>query len=329
MTEHIDTTLFNPTDIPSDIYVSTICCTCKFREINIDITNIYEHLELLDEDIITIKHRLAHRTINPNYRYKETKKIFQNQLTMEVRPYPERRINVKLFTNGSIQMSGCKSLDNINIVLNKLIKRLQEEKVIEESEVSKKRIIKYIDKSQIVVTDFKINMINCNFEIPYKICTKKLHRLLVIILMMLKERTNGNVEVKPSKYSKTRKKLTKKTIENENKLRETWNTIDFDERSRLTNDIYLEKIDESLLECRFDPGRHAGVNIKIRNNENVGKAVSIFVFQSGKIIITGAKNHEDINIAYRYITYFLRRFSKKVRDISPQLDDSDVDSDDE
>ena len=81
------------------------------------------------------------------------------------------------------------------------------------------------------VINFKIDMINSNFFINYKINGEKLYKLL--------------------------------------------------QREKMT--------------CRYEPCMHPGVNIKYKLLENEEqKKVSIFVFQSGNIIITGAKNKNRI-----------------------------------
>ena len=70
-------------------------------------------------------------------------------------------------------------------------------------------------------------------------------------------------------------------------------------RENLYN-ILLEK----KIECRYEPSIHACVNIKFRPTD-AKKNISIFVFQSGHIIITGAKNINSIAESYDYITQLL------------------------
>jgi TATA-box binding protein (TBP) (component of TFIID and TFIIIB) len=73
-------------------------------------------------------------------------------------------INLKLFKNGSIQMAGCKSIESINIVLNKLIYLLKQEKGSRED--NKINHINFIeDPLNLTVERFKITMINTNYRI--------------------------------------------------------------------------------------------------------------------------------------------------------------------
>jgi len=117
-----------------------------------------------------------------------SKNYFFNQITVNIRisngEYKnfsdEPKINMKLFKNGSIQMSGCKSIKNINIALNKLIVRLSEIKgKIENDKITE---IKFIENTEnlenITIKDFKINMINSNYKIDMNIDREKLFCLL-------------------------------------------------------------------------------------------------------------------------------------------------------
>jgi TATA-box binding protein (TBP) (component of TFIID and TFIIIB) len=74
-------------------------------------------------------------------------------------------------------MSGCKSVRNINIVLNKLIVKLKETKakIIDDKIME----IKFIDNPEaLTVKNFKIDMINSNYQVNMKIDRDKLYNLL-------------------------------------------------------------------------------------------------------------------------------------------------------
>lgn len=196
--DYINVSKIEVKNLPSGINVSTMSASCKLNSI-IDITNIENYLVLNSNDIITVK------TNNENFRTldaikikpKRNKKLdskpknntsknhFYNQITVIVRISDgnykelseEPRINMKLFKNGSIQMSGCKTVNNINIALNKLVTRLSEIKGKRENGkiIDKRFIDNYTD---LTVTDFKINMINSNYKININIDRDKLYSLL-------------------------------------------------------------------------------------------------------------------------------------------------------
>lgn len=184
-------------NLPNGISISTMCATCKLNtELNID--NIEHYLQLNSDDIITVKRSTTsiRSLLTQKIKNKRTKKIIQpiktkvinyfyNQITVVIRVNEgktedinnEPRINLKLFKNGSVQMSGCKSVKNINIVLNKLITKLKESKakLIDDKIVE----IKFIDHPDLLsVNHFKIDMINSNYQVNMKIDRDKLYNLL-------------------------------------------------------------------------------------------------------------------------------------------------------
>jgi TATA-box binding protein (TBP) (component of TFIID and TFIIIB) len=93
-----------------------------------------------------------------------------------------KTVNVKLFINGSIQMTGCKHLDNIRSSLELLFEKLKITKVI------LNRNMEFIEKPFVIdttllninnVNNFYIQMINTNFNIQFHINRSKLFQLLL------------------------------------------------------------------------------------------------------------------------------------------------------
>ena len=78
-------------------------------------------------------------------------------------------------------------------------------------------------------------------------------------------------------------------------------------RENLHNILLKKKI-----QCRYEPCIHACVNIKFHPKDAI-KNVSIFVFQSGNIIITGAKNTESIVESYKYIKELLLKYKNDIQ----------------
>jgi TATA-box binding protein (TBP) (component of TFIID and TFIIIB) len=251
-------------NLPEGISISTMCSSCKLNT-KLDITNIKKYLQLNADDILTVKtNKEEMRTLiaikNKPKRMKKVEPIvvkkdtsknsFYNQITVVVRVDEGEiedlndapRINLKLFKNGSVQMSGCKSLRNINIALNKLIFKLKEVKgKIEDGKIVDKTFIE--DPNIITVKDFKIDMINSNYQVAIMI-----------------------------------------------------------DRDKLYNLLQKKKIKSS-----YEPCIRACVIIKyIPEKDNTEmKEVSVFVFQKGNIIITGARSQSHIISAYNYINNIL------------------------
>jgi TATA-box binding protein (TBP) (component of TFIID and TFIIIB) len=85
-----------------------------------------------------------------------------------------------------------------------------------------------------------------------------------------------------------------------------------------SNFRYPNKIDRMKLynlllsdsiECKYDPSNHACVNIK---HHCIDKTISIFVFEKGPIVITGAKNCDHILAGYNFINKYLLTNHKKI-----------------
>jgi len=80
-------------------------------------------------------------------------------------------------------------------------------------------------------------------------------------------------------------------------------------------------------QCRFEPQIHACVNIKFPIKDDLtGNKVSIFLFQTGSILITGAKNTNHILIAYDFIIDFLinNKSLIKKKDIDDLLTEEEI-----
>ena len=181
-------------------------------------------------------------------RKKKKKKIFYNQSTIHVF-YGGKLMNVKLFNNGRIQITGLKEEKQGDKLVKELITYFKDFDILDESTE--------LIQSQVV-------LINSDFDLGINIDRDKLHREII------------------------------------------------------SNDFYSS----------YEPCIYPGVNIKyyIINNNNSGicecsnmcngkgdgcgdgkcKKVTIAVFMSGKVIITGGQNKEQINESYRFISNFVK-----------------------
>ena len=244
MKEYINIDALDLSKLPSNVTISTMSATCSLG-VDVELANIYNYMKLNKKNISTIKFKGEIKSLEKQTKRKRKKtvKSFQNQLTVEIRPdlekLPDNKISIKIFKNGSIQMSGVKSLYACNLALNKLIDSISKEYgVIVDGKI---KDIKFVnDKTKIKIIRYKVDMINSNFNINYEVNRESLYNIL----------------------------LNKK------------------------------------IECRYEPSIHACVNIKFRPTDSI-KNISIFVFQSGHIIITGAKNIINIAESYEYIINML------------------------
>lgn len=190
-------------NLPYDLAISTATITCEV-DILFNVENI--GLYFNDFDDIIIGKRYGNRIVNNLINIKKIKvgkkkkrkekKNFFNQVSLIFRSatlmgidpnilsLKERfkTVNVKLFINGSIQMTGCKHLDNIKKSLEVLFEKLKGTKAIltKDMKFEKKTFVDDINKLQISrITKFQIRMINTNFNIMFQINRERLYRLLI------------------------------------------------------------------------------------------------------------------------------------------------------
>jgi len=248
-------------NLPPGVNISTMCGNCKLNT-KFNITNIEHYLPLNKNDIISvkvsndrmrtlIKPKIKKRRTKKNTVVKTTSNPFYNQITVVVRikegEYEdlaqEKKINLKLFKNGTIQISGLKNVKYCNRAINKLLLRLKQSKAIKENEnITEIKFIEDID-DELSISNFNIYMINSNYKIQYHINRAALYKLLI-----------------------------------------------------------MKKI-----KCSYEKTIRACVIVKyvpeINNEEE--KEISIFIFEKGNIIITGARNLDHIGCSYKYINNIL------------------------
>jgi len=245
--------------IPKDVIISTMTIICKSKVI-FNVKNIGYFLQLDNNNIFSVNYGsdiksnrvLTYIKKKRNVKNKKDKKNFYNQVSIVVfsDESKTKKINIKLFSNGSIQMTGCNDVVNSINALSKLFTQLKKVKAIYDpvtNKIIEKTFVENVENLEIdKIYNFKIAMINSNFNIGFNIDRDKLYDLIT---------------------------------------------------SKNTGD------------CSYDPNNHACVNIKYDCDT---KTVSIFVFESGSIIITGANNGKHILDAYNYINKLLCNNYKQV-----------------
>ena len=238
-----------------NLRISTITSVLKISE-DINLEKIYNEIPIstyipyIEYGVNNNPRGFSKKSLRKK-RKKKVAKIFYNQSTIHVF-YGGKLMNVKLFNNGRIQITGLKEVNQGENLIKELILYFKDFDILDEG-------TELIESS--------IVLINSDFDLGMEIDREALH---------------------------------KEIIENE---------------------IYSS----------FEPCIYPGVNIKyyINNNNTCGvcecinmcngkgggcgdgncKKVTIAVFMSGKVIITGGQNKEQINESYRFITNFVR--SKK------------------
>jgi|SaaInlStandDraft_7_1057024.scaffolds.fasta_scaffold02762_10 TATA-box binding protein (TBP) (component of TFIID and TFIIIB) len=170
-------------NLPKGVSISTMCGSCKIgTSVNID--NIYNFLELNDNDILTVKindEKIRTLLVNSKKKRSTKKKTktnsMYNSITIVVRinegSYDDlskvKKLNMKIFNNGSIQMSGVKTYKYTNRALNKLIFKLKE---------INNNVHFINDYDNITVNDFNIYMINSEYKLVTQINRNNLFNIL-------------------------------------------------------------------------------------------------------------------------------------------------------
>lgn len=122
MTINIPSDSFGFDQIPKNVSVSTTGVTFELG-VNVNLKYIFK-LVKLNDILLGMKYKNeVKQTEEINMKISE--KTFNNQLTMKLKIAEDKCISVKIFLNGSIQIAGSKSIEQINSGINHLIKILK------------------------------------------------------------------------------------------------------------------------------------------------------------------------------------------------------------
>jgi len=281
--------------------VSTITCNASIgvcvnltevlNNLNINESLVNQNTKSIDYDFKWIEYGRVNRGIYHKKRKGDgddanPKKCFDNQATIiinminnGVQYYP----NIKLFRNGSVQMTGVRTPEDgqkIVEIISSEIKRICNSCTNQVIENYKPELY-----DKIAPSDFSIRMINCDFALPYKIRRKKLHEILI------SDKYNNACSFQPVDYPGV-------------KLQYYWNN----EKKYTCNGKCLCEI-----QCL---GKGKGVG------ESQCKKVTVSVFDSGKVLITGANTFSQVNSAYRYINAVITENEKHIKKTIPTLSEN-------
>jgi TATA-box binding protein (TBP) (component of TFIID and TFIIIB) len=206
---------------------------------------------------------------------KVTEKTFFNQATLVIRKcLPESRgqgwkeVNIKIFANGGIQMTGVPTAE----FSQEVIQFVMDQIVAKDPEI-------FIDiKTQIVqqptLTKFRIQLINSDYSINRQIYQDKLHKVLSNVYNLFSSHESTIYQGVNTKYYYNKKG---------NPLR------------------------PGICECKTQcNGQGLG------DGDGQCKRITISPFSSGKIIITGAREMDQINEAYEFFNEILATHDKEI-----------------
>jgi len=231
-------------------------------DINLD--NLYKNMDF-NETIPFIQHgshgiKGESNKMKRKSRKPEKKKTFFNQVTLHV--HCDKLVNVKLFNNGKIQMTGLKYEGHGSKVLQKLIPLIV--KLDSQSDN------KVFNNDEVTFEPMNTVLINSDFDIKFKIQRDVLHREIIDAGMYS--------SYEPCIYPGV--------------------NIKYYFNSNQSNGI-----------CKCNSmcnGKGDGVS------DGGCKKITVAVFKSGKIIITGARSTEQLELSYHFITRFINARREKI-----------------
>lgn len=280
---------------PTPYRISTITCNGDIG-CSVSLKAFFKNIEIVDSNgWIFVELGLGEfRGVDPNVKRRNNpnRKNFVNQVTI-IRDMRNTgnlgghyRPNIKLFKNGNVHMTGIRSLDDGKHVVELLAQEVRRIAAYQEESGDDPKIVKTEDLNLIESKNFKCRMINCDFTAPFRIRRKDLHN------MMIAPPYNNISSFQPGTYPGA-------------KIHYFWNP-------KATGDI---GVGHGRCECM----QHGAENMCIGKGEGSGigdcKKVTIAVFESGKVLVTGATNIEQVNAAYGFICDILMKHVERLQKI--------------
>ena len=257
------------------------------------------------------------------------KKIFYNQITLKIRPYYNPKldinlnlmVNLKLFRNGKLQLCGLKNENDGLLAIKILVKKLNNiiNKQFEHMKI-------YTQKFNNKIMEILVNKL---YEKNYYMID------YTNINNILKNKKQNNFYIKNNNVNFSNNiinKLTNNNIIDITKYNITLINSDFFIGFKLNrNSVYDYILNEIKLLCDYDPCIYQGVLIKFYwnnmkssqdgrctckngcngkgtgNGDGQCKKITISIFQSGNIIITGKCNRYELYYIYDFIVSILKK----------------------
>ncbi len=317
---------------PTDLRISTHTAICNINS-PVNLYVISKYLEIDDQIKYVEFGDKVKKGVNTKVKSKKgqaKKKVFFNQITMLISPKEGVLNNVKLFNNGAISMTGLKELDegkiSVNILLDK-IKKIEGVCYYDfKTDDSVSNILcKFCNKN---VSENNIEVTHCGHNIC-KLCSKTAINECKECGVSLKEKAIMYPNIASIKG---------------------YNIVLINSDYYLGIEIKRNELHNILVNrynilSSFEPCIYPGINSKYywnkeyQNKEFEGKCycdvycngkgdgdgngnckkITIAIFQSGSIIITGARSLEQIEKAHSFINRVINDNISKVKNDNSKL----------
>lgn len=259
---------------PTEYRVSTITCNASVST-KVCLERFFDHVSITPDGFVWSEHGAKTKGCRPKKKKGVTekeKKYFDNQVTVIYKIAENYFPNIKLFRNGNIQMTGIRSSQDGE----RMVQRVAQE-VVRIATENDANIVESIEHVQ--AKDFTIRMINCDFGFPYKIRRKNVHQIIISAYQNV-------CSFQPLTYPGV-------------KLQYFWNK---------SSECARNGICRCKKEC-FGKG--------VGDGDGECKKVTVAIFDSGKILITGANSFDQVNDAYRYICGLIQKHQDEIQKVLP------------
>lgn len=328
---------------PTKLKISIMSATASFNTI-LNLKTLSKFLKR-DENICFIDNmfNMTRKISNVS-----KKKIFYNQITLKIRPYYNPTldinlnlmVNLKLFRNGKLQLCGLKNEKDGILAIKILNKKLNQISHIQYDHVKilKKKFSEKIVKT-IVDQLFVKNIYLIDYDTFKNIINNK-NKMNAYIKYGLKENKFSNRLIT---------NIIDRNIINLIKYNITLINSDFYIGFKINRiNVYDYVLNKCNLLCDFDPCIYQGVLIKfywnynkkeqdgkcncIQNCNGKGsgcgngecKKITISIFQSGNIIITGKCNRDELYYIYNFTINLIKNNEEELKQHSFSVDNQKI-----
>lgn len=250
---------------------------------------------------------------------KKKRKLFMNQITTEYLIIDKKIINCKIFTNGSLQMTGCRDKNDAIEVAKHVVGIIKSHDCYDYTALNPNCTLSADEKERkaVKIYNFSIKMINSNFHFNFKIDRDKLKNIISLDYPYL-------VEYDPLSYPGVKIKF-RFYVREENI---NWNVEDvikwlhLNDCSDCINPFIKHSIcgkklllidNKKLLQIGINDSDMRNKLIKkINNNKKFIKVITILIFRTGEVIITGANSVAQVNATYNFIITLVEKYKSEL-----------------
>jgi len=294
---------------PTPLIIRTMTITCKTSH-QLNYAKVSTKLPL-SKKILNLEYKGKDGNIHTRgIKKKKSKRLFFNQMTIEVivDTTNNKIVNCKIFSNGVIHMTGCRSkMDAIDASL-----------IIVDNIKSIKGYLVKNKNDCIQICNFKIHLINSNYKIGNN---KNIDRYILYNTFTAK--CPFKIHFNPGHYPGV--KIHYKYYKDPNVY--NWNSMNTENwlkdigcsvcipiffKFNINGKKLIMLSHKKLINMGIDNTEIRHKIIKAIHDNSFIKIITIIVFRTGQIIITGGQTIPQLNSAYKFINEFIDNNYKNI-----------------